>query len=414
MSATISEAKRYIKRIILTNIFNDKKGLSITPLISGKHGIGKSQMMHQIADEFGGICKVIEGGTLKEGEITGLPYQYKDDNGNVNFNFLPYYVIRNIQETEKQFSNFKEVSGKEKLQAIKDGKVKLIILFFDEINRTETAVYRELMNILLTRSVNGYEFPWWVQIVGAMNPGSQNSEYAVNEMDPAQLDRFLKIKVDVSPKEWLKYAEKANIFPAIQNYIKNKPNNLSFSDEGLEDKDESVPSPRGWEMVSLLLDSEPELREFFTDEENKPDNIKRDMLNLVSAKLGEKTANDFFAEIGSFEMVISPAEILKDDEKLSKTGDAIKMLSPSRMRDTCNQMIDFITKDTNILLDKSVKIRLNSFIKKLSSTCILYFTERFNSITEDSAKLCGVLDAEILNNLNLDNSLDSEIKSINI
>lgn len=181
------------------------------------------------------------------------------------------------------------------------------------------------MNILLTRSVNGYEFPWWVQIAGAMNPGSQNSEYAVNEMDPAQLDRFLKIKVDVSPKEWLKYAEKANIFPAIQNYIKNKPNNLSFSDEGLEDKDESVPSPRGWEMVSLLLDSEPELREFFTDEENKPDNIKRDMLNLVSAKLGEKTANDFFAEIGSFEMVISPAEILKDDEKLSKCCAIIKL-----------------------------------------------------------------------------------------
>ena len=65
------------------------------------------------------------------------------------------------------------------------------IIFIDEINRTENTVYKELMNILLTRSVNGYQFPWWVLFVGAMNPSTQNSVYATNEMDPAQLDRFL-------------------------------------------------------------------------------------------------------------------------------------------------------------------------------------------------------------------------------
>ena len=76
---SINEAKRLIKRAILSNIVSDKPNLAITPLISGKHGIGKSAMIKSIAKELGGVCITIEGGTLKEGEITGLPYQYKDD-----------------------------------------------------------------------------------------------------------------------------------------------------------------------------------------------------------------------------------------------------------------------------------------------------------------------------------------------
>ena len=45
----------------------------------------------------------IEGGALKEGEITGIPYQCKDENDKVYFRFLPYYVIDKIQELEKRF-----------------------------------------------------------------------------------------------------------------------------------------------------------------------------------------------------------------------------------------------------------------------------------------------------------------------
>ena len=71
---TINEAKRLIKRAILSNIVCEKPNLAITPLVSGKHGIGKSAMIKSIAAELGGVCITIEGGTLKEGEITGLQF----------------------------------------------------------------------------------------------------------------------------------------------------------------------------------------------------------------------------------------------------------------------------------------------------------------------------------------------------
>ena len=207
---SINEAKRLIKRAILSNIVSDKPNLAITPLISGKHGIGKSAMIKSIAKELGGVCITIEGGTLKEGEITGLPYQYKNDDGKVGFRFLPYYAVERIQNEEKRLFlesgrksaasdllgdenryAMNDLSAEERIEAIKSGKISPVIIFIDEINRTENSVYKELMNILLTRSVNGYEFPWWVLFVGAMNPSTQNSVYATNEMDPAQLDRFI-------------------------------------------------------------------------------------------------------------------------------------------------------------------------------------------------------------------------------
>ena len=71
---SIGEARRLVKRALLANIVSDKPNLAITPLISGKHGIGKSAMVKSIAEDLGGVCITVEGGTLKEGEITGLPY----------------------------------------------------------------------------------------------------------------------------------------------------------------------------------------------------------------------------------------------------------------------------------------------------------------------------------------------------
>ena len=99
---SINEAKRLIKRALLANIVCDKPNLAITPLVSGKHGIGKSAMIKSIAQDLGGVCITVEGGTLKEGEITGLPYQYKDESGKTKFRFLPYYAIERIQNEEKR------------------------------------------------------------------------------------------------------------------------------------------------------------------------------------------------------------------------------------------------------------------------------------------------------------------------
>ena len=414
---SVNEAKRLIKRTLLANIVSDKPNLALTPLVSGKHGIGKSAMIKSIADDLGGVCITIEGGTLKEGEITGLPYQYKDDNGATKFRFLPYYAVERIQNEEKRIFETQggvlsdssalvgdenryaknDLTVEERIQAIKTNKIKPVIIFIDEINRTENSVYKELMNILLTRSVNGYQFPWWVLFVGAMNPSTQNSVYATNEMDPAQLDRFLKIKVGDNSSEWLKFGKATGISPQILSFIKDNPKCLSSTAKELDDEEKPTPSPRGWDMVDTLMKSEPLLRAFFTDKENDPKIVEKDLKTLISAKLGGSVATMFFASLVSQTRALMPEEIIADDENLTQCKPALEKLSAAKKVQTCDLMLDFLKENVEfMMLDKAnfdkFKKQLSVLVKTLDSSTRLLFAQNIAATsTEDGNSLIELL-----------------------
>ena len=428
---SINEAKRLIKRAILANLVSEKPNLAITPLVSGKHGIGKSAMIKSIADELGGVCITIEGGTLKEGEITGLPYQYKDDEGRIKFRFLPYYAVERIQNEERRLFLASggtadenaaligdenryaqnDLSPAERVEAIRSGKIKPVIIFIDEINRTENTVYKELMNILLTRSVNGYRFPWWVFFVGAMNPSTQNSIYATNEMDPAQLDRFLKLKVGDSTPEWLKFGKATGISPSILSFIKDNPKCLSAESKDLNDEEKPTPSPRGWDMVDTLLKSEPQLRAFFTDKENDPRIVEKDMKNLVSAKLGGSVATMFFASLVSQSRALLPEEILGDDENLTASKPALERLSAAKKVQTCDLMLVFLKENLEFLmLDKAsfekLKKQLTVLVRSLDSSTRLLFAQNLAATSTDDGNsmielLFDVFEKDLLQMLDL-------------
>ena len=428
---TINEAKRLIKRAILSNIVCEKQNLAITPLVSGKHGIGKSAMIKSIAEELGGICITVEGGTLKEGEITGLPYQYKDEEGKIKFRFLPYYAVERIQNEEKRL--FEEAGGvvdessaligdenryamndltsEERVEAIRSGKVHPVIIFIDEINRTENTVYKELMNILLTRSVNGYQFPWWVLFVGAMNPSTQNSIYATNEMDPAQLDRFIKIKVGDNTPEWLRFGKASGISPSILSFIKDNPKCLSSDSKELDDEEKPTPSPRGWDMVDTLLKSEPLLRDFFTEKENNPKTVEKDMKNLVSAKLGTSVATMFFASLVSQARALMPEELFADDEELTTNKPILEKMSAAKKVQTCDLLLDFLKENIEfMMLDKAnfdkVKKQLTILVRTLDSSTRLLFAQNLAATNTDDGNsmielLFDVFESDLISMLDL-------------
>ena len=414
---SVNEAKRLIKRTLLANIVSDKPNLALTPLISGKHGIGKSAMIKSIASDLGGVCITIEGGTLKEGEITGLPYQYKDENGMTKFRFLPYYAIERIQNEEKRLFEaaggvidensaltgdenryaMNNLSANERVEAIRSGRIRPVIIFIDEINRTENSVYKELMNILLTRSVNGYQFPWWVLFVGAMNPSTQNSVYATNEMDPAQLDRFLKIKVDGNSSEWLKFGKETGISPQILSFIKDNPKCLSSNSKELDDEEKPTPSPRGWDMVDTLMKSEPMLRCFFTEKENDPKVVEKDMKSLVAAKLGGSVATMFFASLVSQTRALMPEEILADDESLTQCKPSLEKMSAAKKVQTCDLMLDFLKENVEFMMLNTAgfekfKKQLSVLVKTLDSSTRLLFAQNIAATsTQDGNSLIELL-----------------------
>ena len=398
---SVNNAARLIKRAILANIATDKENVAITPLISGKHGIGKSAIVKTVAKDLGGTCITIEGGTLKEGEITGLPYQYENAQGEAQFKFLPYYAVERIQEqekllfeqagktveendvlsgTENRYAQ-NDLAPQEKIDLLLSGKVKPVIIFVDEINRTENTVYKELMNILLTKTVNGYQFPWWVFFVGAMNPSTQNSVYATNEMDPAQLDRFLKLKVTSNTSEWIRYGKKAGISPAILQFIKENPKCLSESAAELDDEEKPTPSPRGWDMVDTILSSEPLLQPFFPAKENSENVVAKDMKELVAAKLGGTVATMYFASLVENVNAFTAEEVFADDEKLSTVAPAMKKMPVAKRVQTCDAVLGFLEENLDFLiLDtkgfSKMKQQLSTLISVLDASTKLLFAQK--------------------------------------
>lgn len=405
---SVNNAARLIKRAILANIATDKENVAITPLISGKHGIGKSAIVKTVAEELSGICITIEGGTLKEGEITGIPYQYENEQGKTQFKFLPFYAVERIQAqekllfeqagktveendvlngTENRYAQ-NDLTPQEKIDLLLSGKVKPVIVFVDEINRTENTVYRELMNILLTKTVNGYRFPWWVFFVGAMNPSTQNSAYATNEMDPAQLDRFLKLKVDSNANEWLAYGKATGISPDILRFIKENPKCLSENSKELEDEEKPAPSPRGWDMVDTIIASEPKLRAFFTASDNKPATVNKDLKALATAKLGATVATMYFASLMKKDRALTAEEVLEDDKNLSKVAPRIKNLPVAKCIQTCDALLDYLKANVEFLmLDQEAfaktKKQLSALLGVLDPSTKLLFAQKIAAATTD-------------------------------
>jgi MoxR-like ATPase/soluble cytochrome b562 len=366
---SIKDSKRLLKRLYLTNLLVPK-GLAITPLLSGPHGIGKTFIVNGAARDLGGYSLVVEGGSLKEGEITGLPFASPNVDGSTEVRFVPYFSVSNIMKVEKEYYKRAQTEGfldgsiklvddnivitkdgKEthlpqlgdidriihgeinqykfgedldpntKIKLIESGEIQPVILFIDELNRTESQTMKELMNIILNRSINGYDLPWWVGVVAAVNPSSQNSTYLTNEMDDAQRDRFLKIKVDARLEDWIDYAFETGLDPDIVESIATAEDIFLHREKGHEDIDEMYPSPRSWEMVSYIYSNVDKINasKFFTSEEAK--HRDDDLRTMINAKVGPTAGRTLLQNIENKQDNVKPADIIngkseKVDEKI--------------------------------------------------------------------------------------------------
>ena len=265
-----TEAINTIELIIMTDD---------VPLIIGESGIGKSSMVKRIAKENNLELVNIDANLLKEGEIGGLPY--------IKGGITKYATHQKLAEvSEKMINN-------------ENG----VILFIDELNRCEHAVQQELMNLILNREINGYTLDEKTKVIAAMNPSNkydnfEESDYQVIDMDAAQEDRFVWVKLDSDEKEWLKWAmkEEANIEEEVIEFISQFPGYLHKTNSN-----ESIkPTPRSWERVSKVYKAYKKSNKY----------NKEILYNAVKGNVGASVATDFISFISSFKNPILKAENL--------------------------------------------------------------------------------------------------------
>lgn len=338
---------------------------------------------------------------MKEGEITGLPYQYSDKEGNVSFRFLPHYSVKRIQEREKRIylkshpdrdsHLFQDIhnpyarnnlSADEKIKKILSGEIQPVIFFLDEINRTEMGVYKELRNLLLNRSINGYVFPWWVFFVGARNPSTSSSYYQTIDRDPAQLDRFIKIDVKTNSSSFLNYGQEHNLSPVLLEYIKDNKKNMTSSDDKGEEEVLPSPSPRGYDRLDTIRKSFSKLAPFFSDKENDIRKINKDFEVICKAKLGKVVGEDFFQYYRKHNFDVSVDDVLKDDKDLDLTLGLIKLNDREKRKELARQLIRYRQRQPNSIGQNwkwlsEFENKLSLLLKNLNKTSQIEFARAF-------------------------------------
>ncbi len=189
----------------------------ISILVRGPHGIGKSHLAAQVADATGRVLIDRRLSQMSEGDMVGLPELV---DGVTRFCPPDWYA-----------------------RACKEG----VVLLMDELNRATPEVMQAAFQIVLDRELNGHKLHPDTRIIACVNA---SSDYEVNEMDPALLDRFWVTDLEPTTEDWLTWAD-GRIHSMIQDFIRQNPAHLRHTG-GLE-PGKVYPSPRSWERVDSTL-----------------------------------------------------------------------------------------------------------------------------------------------------------------
>ena len=462
--ASINKAKVLVKRVTLADL-SSKDGLSLTMMLNGPHGIGKTQVVKQAAKDLGGICLTMDGSVLKEGDATGIPFPFKTEDGTQEVRFIKHNAINKIWRLEKYYYEKASKEGllngsikvekdsdgneyivrdgkktltktiidqveagednmykldaltaDEKLKLFESGDIKPVILFIDELNRAEMQTMKELMNIILNHNVNGYILPWWVTIVGAINPSSQNSSYATTELDPAQYSRFINIKVTAKLEDWTDYALENGINTDVASAIAVSNEIFTQKDSSTEDTTEMTPDPRAWEMVSHLIDTANSINDtkYFTAEEKKT--VEDDIKSLVYGKVGQTAGRTLFQNMANKENNIKPTEILtmkdihidpKIVEKFNRQTSLTKtIIATNVVRYLDTNINDIVKMKTSSDATKKKTYmnffeQLKEFVNILDSSTQILFAKKVIKTGKLYNKVSGIFAKDILVNLNI-------------
>jgi hypothetical protein len=187
--------------------------------IRGRHGIGKSQSVYQIAAELG--LEVVERrlSQMTEGDIIGLPVM---EAGSTQFKPCDWLV---------------------------DCCHNPRLLFLDELNRALPGVEQATFQLADSRKFYGYELHKDTRIIIAENIGDQ---YQVQSSDPAAISRYAVVDLEPTVDEWLEFAGD-HCHPALVEFIRTNPGLLEHSK--IYEPNVKYPDRRAWHRLDQELQS---------------------------------------------------------------------------------------------------------------------------------------------------------------
>ena len=251
-------------------------------LIRGRHGVGKSEVVYQIAAARNLPVVERRASQMTEGDLLGLP-----DTADTQINGrkattwnAPDWLVTACEQP--------------------------VMLFLDEVDRATQEVRQGLFELTDSRKINGWNLHPETLIVAAVNGGEHGAQYQVGEMDPAELDRWTVFDVEPSDEDWLKWAN-GKVNSILWDFVNHNRQHLEH--KGDFEPNKVYPSRRSWKRFN---DTAAATGVF--DEEGD-----RDLLfNLATAFVGFEGAVSLRDFVEKYEWQVSIEDIL-DAGDLSRT-----------------------------------------------------------------------------------------------
>ena len=191
----------------------------------GGPGIGKSEVIHQIAKNIDAHVIDIRLSLWEPTDIKGIPYFNSKEN---NMVWAQPSELPTSAEAKKH---------------------KNIVLFLDEMNSAAPSVQAAAYQLVLNKRVGQYNLPSNVRIIAA---GNRETDRGVTYRMPAPLaNRFRHVNLGVDFGDWQTWAMNNEVHPDVIGY-------LSYAKQDLFDFDpktssQSFATPRSWSIVSSML-----------------------------------------------------------------------------------------------------------------------------------------------------------------
>lgn len=238
----------------------------IPVLLEGESGIGKSAIVKQAALDLGIPCVDLRLATQEPGDLIGIPRA--DITGTMTTWLSPTWF------------------PKEGTRGI---------LFLDEINRAPAEVRQAVFQVLTDWKMHEHVLPEDWSIILAVNPDNTSAGYQVESLDPAMLNRMVKVQVTMNADEWLAWAHTSKLHEGVIGFIAaNKEMLHKMSKDG-----SPFPSPRTWHYVSTLMQKTELEENCFTE--------------VVSGLVGSAAATAFATWMKKhYQKPVSGKDILED------------------------------------------------------------------------------------------------------
>ena len=253
-------------------------------LMRGAHGIGKSELVYQLARTLDPPVVERRASQMTEGDLMGLPSITGDS---TRWNAPDW---------------------------LKEACDNAVLLFLDEVDRATMEVRQGIFELTDSRKLNGWHLHPGTRIFAAVNGGEHAgaSSYQVGEMDPAELDRWTVFDVEPTVSDWLNWAN-GKVAGLVWDFVNQNHAHLEHvPDSGGYEPNKVYPSRRSWVRFSDTVDKANLLAE--------PKQNLASIYNLGAAFIGFEAAVGFrdFAE--NYERIVTIEDII-DHGKIEMTTD---------------------------------------------------------------------------------------------